>query len=857
MQEARGCYRSLTELRDAAGCRQMKRAFSFGNQALEPAVERINSVRSIALIGAGTMGQGIAIDLLAKTDWQVILLDVAPEALQRAAARLDEQWQRQVKSGQIRPEDAEARRARTRCTQDYADLAEADIVWEVATERSAIKARIFAELEKTVDSERIAAIFSNTSSHTTDELAVLFNSAALRRKFLTVHGYFPFEANRLIDVMKGTHAGDETFALGVVFADQILDKTVIALPADHHGYVTDPIFQAMAAIISWDVRSGRDIVELGGVWELLTANPFTVLDQTGHMPYTESSRHMGQALPETDRLRVLYARDGQPYPEWIARLEQDGLSGVNSPTRRGFYAWSEDRRPQPVQVYDPAGGEYVAIPEVRRSEFASYYEAAERDRRAGRIKSAAGLLHVAQAADGGGRAFRRYVLPICLYALDLIQDKIATPGQINICTRGGLRYKVGLIELIDQFIAQLGIDGLLGLIEQARRENADDPHWAALLDTEGQTGPRKGTPCLLHELKRRNLRSLLGYGQYWRTPVAELDLETGGYRGCYPDLKFYEPNPRDRVVSVVFNNPLRGNVWNRALLDQLAHAYRRVLELHRSGACGAVLFTAAGGGMRMLGADAREFNRGWFDRRTGYVPLSEQEAAGFTRNGMQLFRLIQTSPVATIGVFGEKWGGGAEFTYFLDLRYDLRAWGFVFDSLTRQASWQQKNTYNQPELDYAILAGFGAVGELKRLGLGDTVICELFDQGLTADRAWQVGLSNAVFDDELEALRRGYERARLMAKDAPYSRALFKVQLARGRDDEALAVETGAVFNPAKNPFVASGLLALLDRGAGAPKMDYRCDQAQLPGWSYPAGPLEFEPAVEKFEGGSAGDEGG
>jgi hypothetical protein len=247
-----------------------------------------------------------------------------------------------------------------------------------------------------------------------------------------------------------------------------------------------------------------------------------------------------------------------------------------------------------------------------------------------------------------------------------------------------------------------------------------------------------------------------------------------------------------------------------------------------------VLFSAAGGGMRMLGADAREFNRGWFERDRGYVPLSEADAAASSRNAVKLFRMIQQSPVASLGVFGEKWGGGAEFTYYLDLRYDVRAFGFVFDTLERQSNWQQKNNYNQPELDYAILPGFGAAGELKRLGTGDSACFEIFDQGMTADRAFQVGLSNGVFDDELEALRRGYERARNMAKDAPYSRALFKRELARGADDEALAKETGETFNPRKNPFVRTGLLALLDRGHRGPAMDYACTDVALPGWAYP-----------------------
>ncbi|MFQ5491935.1 MAG: 3-hydroxyacyl-CoA dehydrogenase family protein, partial [Phycisphaerae bacterium] len=298
----------------------MRRAFAFGDKSIESAVNRVNAVECVAIIGAGTMGCGIAVDLLRKTDYRVVLLDVQADALDRAKTRLDAMWTQLAKDGQIRPEDADALGGRTTYTRDYADLTRADIIWEVATECSEIKAKIFETLERTIDADRIAAIFSNTSSHTTAELAVLFKSEAFREKFLTVHGYFPFESNRLIDVMKGKYASSETFTFGVIWADQILEKTVIALPVDNHGYITDPIFQAMAAIISWDVRTDRDIVQLGGLWELFTANPFSVLDQTGHMPYTESSRHLGQALPEHDRLRSLYRRDDKFYPDWIARL---------------------------------------------------------------------------------------------------------------------------------------------------------------------------------------------------------------------------------------------------------------------------------------------------------------------------------------------------------------------------------------------------------------------------------------------------------------------------------------------------------------------------------------------------------
>ena len=812
----------------------MKRAFIFGDKTIELAVRRANAVRRVAVIGAGTMGQGLAIDLLLKTDADIVLIDIQEEALERARKKLSDRWNRDVSESRLRPQDAEALEHRTTCTTDYGKLAGCDIIWEAATESESVKAKIFSIIEKSIDAESVAAIFSNTSSHTTAELAVLFESEAFRRKLLTVHGYFPFEANRLIDVMKGKYASNDTYQFGVVFADQILEKTVIALPRDHHGYLADPIFQAMAAIVSWDVKQAGDIVARGGLWDLFTANPFTVLDQTGHMPYTESSRHFGEALPDDNRLRSLYLRDGRHYPQWIASLESNGFGGVNTPRRRGFFEWSDDPQPRPLRVFDAASGEYVAIGEISRKDYWSWYEAAERDRRAGRIKSAESLVHVANADDEGGRNFRRYALPIVLYALDMIQDGYATPGQINIATRAGLRFKVGLVELIDALIAQFTIDGVLQLVRRAADENADDPHMVGMLDTDGKTGPRTGKPCLLHELKSRNIDRLLGYGRSYRTPVAELDLKSGDYRGCYLDLKFIEPNSRDRVASIVFDSPMRGNVFNRAVIDQLGHAYHRALELHRQGRCGAVLFTAAGTGMRMLGADAREFNRGWFERDRGYVPLSEEQAAMSSKNAVGLFRIIQRSPLASIGVFGEKWGGGAEFTYFLDLRYDIRQHGFVYDPLERESTWRQKNTYNQPELDYAILPGFGGPGELKRLGMGDSIIFELFDQGMTADRAYQVGLSNGVFDEEVIALRHGYERARQMAKDAPYSRALFKKELQRGIDDEALAHETGETFNPDKNPYVRIGLLKLLDRGARPPKMDYSCAGTDLPGWDYP-----------------------
>ena len=260
------------------------------------------------------------------------------------------------------------------------------------------------------------------------------------------------------------------------------------------------------------------------------------------------------------------------------------------------------------------------------------------------------------------------------------------------------------------------------------------------------------------------------------------------------------------------------------------------MMMYEKGELGAILFTAAGTGMRMLGADARQFNKGWFDAKKGYQFLGEEEAAYFTKAGIKLFRFIQESPIWTIGAFGEKWGGGAEFTYFLNQRFDLILRGVEFDSLQRKAVLGYKKNYNQPEIDYAILGGFGAVQELVRLGFGESIIDELFLQGLTAKRAYQLGLANGISESEYELLEKAYELARMKQKFAvPYSVALYNKQkkqaMLEGCNDDKLVEDTGITFNPDKNPYISTGLLRLLNMGGKNPSLDLSV-RGNLPGWT-------------------------
>ncbi|MBL6963195.1 MAG: 3-hydroxyacyl-CoA dehydrogenase family protein, partial [Bacteroidetes bacterium] len=603
----------------------MGTCFSFGNKALQKEAVKLNQVKKIAIIGSGTMGIGIAIDILNKTAYDILCIDISDKSLERAQKDIKDYFLGMAAGGRILDRQVGDFQKRVSYTQDFKDLSACEIIWEVATERLDVKKKIFANIEKYADMKKLLFVFSNTSSHTTAELAVLFNDSYLRDKFLTGHGYFPFHVNRLFDVMKGKYASEESFMAGVAFAEQVLEKKVIALRNDHHGYVADPIFQGMGAIVSWDIEKGQDLVELPQVFDLLTANPFTVLDRTGHMPYTESAIHLGQHLPADDRLRSLYNQKKRHYPQWIEDLEKSGKIGIYNPGKEGFFKWDGPaNRERIAKVYDPAGKNYVDIQDINQKDYWSLAEAKAIDHRESTIKSIDGLIRIAESEDKGGKTFRRYVIPIMLYGLDMIQDNQATAADINAATKVGLRFKFGLCEIIDGFINHFGIDGFVALVKKSAAENPDRDE---LFDVDGKTGPRTKKTSLLYSMKKKGWLNLLAYGRIYGTPVRMRNFTSGDWDIYYNDLRFIYPGKKDRVASIIFDNPLRGNVWNKNTLDQLDDAIGICTKMHEKGDLGAILFTASGTGMRMLGADARQFNKGWFDASVGYQFLGEEDSS--------------------------------------------------------------------------------------------------------------------------------------------------------------------------------------------------------------------------------------
>lgn len=125
-------------------------------------------IKSVGIIGAGQMGNGIA-HVMAIAGYDVLLNDVSQDALDAALARIDKNMERQLKGGKISPADKSEAMGRIKSTLDLAELGQSDLIIEAATENETIKQEIFDSLLPHIKDTTI--LTSNTSSISITRLA--------------------------------------------------------------------------------------------------------------------------------------------------------------------------------------------------------------------------------------------------------------------------------------------------------------------------------------------------------------------------------------------------------------------------------------------------------------------------------------------------------------------------------------------------------------------------------------------------------------------------------------------------------------------------------------------------------------
>ena len=194
-------------------------------------------MKQAAVIGAGTMGNGIA-HVLAQHEWQVALVDSAAAALDKARATIRANLDRQVKKGTLSAEAPDAILGRITTATSLEAAAPASLVVEAASENPAVKFGIFESLDRIAGADAILA--TNTSSISITEIASRTGRPA---QVIGMHFMNPEPVMQLVEVIRG-HATSDTTTQAVMEIARALGKTPVEVN-DYPGFVANRVLMPM------------------------------------------------------------------------------------------------------------------------------------------------------------------------------------------------------------------------------------------------------------------------------------------------------------------------------------------------------------------------------------------------------------------------------------------------------------------------------------------------------------------------------------------------------------------------------------------------------------------------------------
>ena len=194
-------------------------------------------IRKVAVVGAGTMGNGI-VHVFAQAGYDVTMIDVRADALDAARRIFAGNMDRLFKKGALAEADRDAAMGRIATATELSAVADADLIVEAATENRDLKFRIFEELDRHAPAHAILA--SNTSSISITEIAGRTGRAD---RVIGMHFMNPVPVMKLVEIIRGLATSEETTRITVETSEK-LGKTV-AEAQDYPGFVSNRILMPM------------------------------------------------------------------------------------------------------------------------------------------------------------------------------------------------------------------------------------------------------------------------------------------------------------------------------------------------------------------------------------------------------------------------------------------------------------------------------------------------------------------------------------------------------------------------------------------------------------------------------------
>jgi len=288
----------------------------------------MTAIRTVAVVGAGTMGHGIAY-VASAAGYTVRLHDADPAVLERAAERIVSSYEKAIQRGKLSSAERDAGLAHLSTPRTLADAARgADLVIEAVPERLELKQALFREIETMVDES--ALLGSNTSS-----LSIGAIAEALRHptRVIGMHFFNPVPVMKLVELIRPRATSDAALERARAFVESI-GKTAI-LVGDTPGFATSRLGVVLGLeairMLEQGVASAEDIdraMELGYNHPM---GPLRLTDLVGLDVRLAIAEHLHRELGD-----ATYAP-----PELLRRMVAAGRLGRK--TGEGFYRWENER----------------------------------------------------------------------------------------------------------------------------------------------------------------------------------------------------------------------------------------------------------------------------------------------------------------------------------------------------------------------------------------------------------------------------------------------------------------------------------------------------------------------------------